>query len=183
MNPTLPAVVTIGNFDGFHRGHQHLVSQVVSRARTLGLQATAVTFDPHPRELFRPDEPLLRLTSTHEKVQLLRMAGVQDVWVCSFTPEIARLEPAEFLSLLATRWPIAELWVGSDFALGRGRSGKLDVLTGIGAVSGWRLQVVPPLIVDGQVVSSSRIRALIERGEHTAAEVLLGRSAAPILAR
>lgn len=183
MNPTLPAVVTIGNFDGFHRGHQHLVSQVVGRARVLGLPATAVTFDPHPRALFQPDEPLLRLTSTQEKVQLLRMAGIQDVWVCSFTPEIARLEPTEFLSLMATRWPIAELWVGSDFALGRGRSGKLDVLAGIGAVSGWRLQMVPPLIVAGRVVSSTRIRALIEQGDFKAAEVLLGRSPGPILAR
>jgi riboflavin kinase/FMN adenylyltransferase len=177
-----PAIVTIGNFDGFHRGHQHLVHQVVERARILGLPACAVTFDPHPREVLRPNDPLMHLTSTREKVKLLRLAGMHDVWVCPFTPDIARLEPAEFLRLVSTHWPLAELWVGSDFALGRARSGSHDVLHRLGFEQGWRLQVVAPLHVAGEPVSSTRIRALLGTDRHAEAKSLLGRTG-PILAR
>src|SRR4051794_21385050 len=95
-----PAIVTIGNFDGVHLGHQHLIQQMLVRARSLDMRATAVTFDPHPREVLRPQEPVRRLTSTSEKVGLLRLAGLADVWVCHFTPAIARLEPTEFLALV-----------------------------------------------------------------------------------
>jgi riboflavin kinase/FMN adenylyltransferase len=177
-----PAIVTIGNFDGFHRGHQHLVHQVVERARILGLPACAVTFDPHPREVLRPDQPVQRLTSTREKVRLLRLAGMDDVWVCSFTPEIARLEPADFMRLVSARWPLAELWVGSDFALGRARSGSHDVLRRLGFEQGWRLQVIAPLHVEGEPVSSTRIRALVAADCHAEAKSLLGQPG-PILAR
>jgi riboflavin kinase/FMN adenylyltransferase len=177
---SLPAIVTIGNFDGFHRGHQHLVRQVVERARILGLPACAVTFDPHPRDVVRPDNTELRLTPTREKVKLLRLAGIQDVWVCHFTPEIARLEAHEFLALIQARWPLAELWVGHDFALGRARSGSTDVLRRIGFEQGWRLQVVAPLEVEGEVISSTRIRGLLNAQRHAEATSLLGRSATTI---
>jgi riboflavin kinase/FMN adenylyltransferase len=179
---TQPAIVTIGNFDGFHQGHQHLVHQVVERAHTLGLPACAVTFDPHPREVLRPDEPHMRLTTTREKVRLLRLAGMDDVWVCSFTPEIARLEPADFLRLVSAHWPLAELWVGYDFALGRARNGSAAVLRRLGFEQGWRLQVVAPLQVEGEPVSSTRVRALLGADRHDEAKSLLGRTA-PILAR
>jgi len=179
---SLPAIVTIGNFDGFHRGHQHLARQVVERARMLGLPACAVTFDPHPRDVLRPDSGELRLTPTREKMKLLRLAGMQDVWVCSFTPEIARMEPSDFLRLISARWPIAELWVGQDFALGRARSGSVDVLGRLGFEQGWRLQLVSPLQVEGEVVSSTRIRNLLDEQRHKEASSLLGRPAPTIAA-
>src|SRR3954447_20133814 len=178
----LPAIVTIGNFDGFHRGHQHLIRQVVERARILGLPSCAVTFDPHPRDVLRPNNSELRLTPTREKVKLLRLAGIQDVWVCDFTRDIARLEAAEFLALIQARWPLAELWVGEDFALGRGRSGSTDVLRRIGFEQGWRLQVVTPLEIEGEVISSTRIRALLTAQRHAEATSLIGRLA-PTIAR
>jgi riboflavin kinase/FMN adenylyltransferase len=177
---SLPAIVTIGNFDGFHRGHQHLIRQVVERARILGLPACAVTFDPHPRDVLRPDSGELRLTPTREKVKLLRLAGIQDVWVCSFTPELARLEAHEFVNLVSARWPIAELWVGHDFALGRARTGSVDVLRRLGFERGWRLQTVAPLQVEGEIVSSTRIRTLLGAQRHAEATSLLGRSATTI---
>ena len=177
---TLPAIVTIGNFDGFHRGHQHLISQVVDRARILGLPACAVTFDPHPRTVLRPDQPVQQLTPTREKVKLLRLAGIQDVWVCNFTPEIAQLEPKDFLTLVQARWPLAELWVGWDFALGRGRSGSQDVLRRLGFEQGWRLQVVAPLQIEGEPVSSTRIRGLLGTNQYAEASSLLGRATSTI---
>jgi riboflavin kinase/FMN adenylyltransferase len=183
VNRSVPAIVTIGNFDGVHRGHQHLLRQVATRARTLGFQACAVTFDPHPRQVLRPEQPMVQLTSTEAKVRLMRLAGMQDVWVCSFTPEIAGLEPGDFLRLISARWPIAELWVGAGFALGRGRSGSLDVLQRIGFERGFKVQAVQPLVLDGQVVSSSRIRTLLEQHDFEGARKLLGRNPSPILAR
>ncbi|HEY3064146.1 MAG TPA: FAD synthetase family protein [Chloroflexota bacterium] len=179
---TLPAIVTIGNFDGFHRGHQHLIRQVVDRARVLGLPACAVTFDPHPRAVLRPHEPLHQLTPIREKVKLLRLAGIQNIWVCEFTPELAKLDAPEFLNLVQARWPLAELWVGADFALGRARSGSQDVLRRLGFEQGWRLQVVAPLHVAGEPVSSTRIRTLLDKNRHAEATSLLGR-AAPTIAR
>jgi riboflavin kinase / FMN adenylyltransferase len=166
-------VVTIGNFDGVHLGHRHLINQVVQRARRLDTDACAVTFDPHPRALLRPDAAPLNLTAVQDRVGLMRRAGLDDVWVCPFTPEIARLAPTEFLAMVSARWRIDELWVGHDFALGRGRSGSLDVLRDIGERHGWSLHVVQPLRVDGEVVSSSRIRHLLAAGRRAEAAELL----------
>ena len=178
-----PAIVTIGNFDGVHLGHQHLIQQMLVRARSQGMRATAVTFDPHPREVLRPDQPVRRLTSTYEKVGLLHLAGLDDVWVCHFAHAIGRLEPTEFLALVGAHWPIGELWVGYDFALGRGRSGSIDVLSRLGREQGFRVRVVPPLVRDGQVVSSSLVRVLLDHDRVDEAAVLLGRRVArPILA-
>jgi riboflavin kinase / FMN adenylyltransferase len=173
MRNTAPAVVTIGNFDGVHLGHQHLLQTVVQRARELDLQACAVTFDPHPRAVLRPDLAPLNLTPVPEKVRRMREAGLDDVWVCRFTREIAQMEPEGFLDLIEQRWPIAELMVGHDFALGRGRSGSLDVLREIGAERGFSLRVVEPLCVAGEVVSSSRIRSLLAEGRHAEATQLI----------
>jgi riboflavin kinase/FMN adenylyltransferase len=169
-----PAVVTIGTFDGVHRGHQHLLRRMVARARRLGVRACAVTFDPHPRQVVQPGVNVPLLTSTPEKVRRLRATGLDEVWVCRFTPELARLEPAAFLALVAGRWSIRELWVGHDFALGRSRAGNHDVLRQIGRRHAWQVQVVAPLRLGGEIVSSSRVRRLLEAGRVEEASVLLG---------
>ncbi len=170
-----PAIVTIGNFDGVHRGHQHVIAQAVARARALGLRSFAVSFFPHPETVLRPGASVSYLTDPDEKVWLIRQLGVGDVWVCPFTRELSQLGPAEFMALVAERQPIAELWVGSDFALGRDRAGTLSVLAEIGGARGWAVHMVPPFRLDGEVVSSTAIRGCLAGGDMQRAAELLGR--------
>ena len=175
MTSPKPAIVTIGVFDGVHLGHQVIVRQVVDRARALELPSMAVTFHPHPEQVLFPERKLTYLTAPEEREQLLYDAGVDDVWTCPFTPDLARLEPDEFMRVVTERHPVAELWVGHDFALGRGRRGSLSVLSEIGAAWGWALHVVPPQRFEGQIVSSTAIRTLLAAGAVRGAADLLGR--------
>jgi riboflavin kinase/FMN adenylyltransferase len=171
-----PGIVTIGVFDGVHLGHQLLVRQVVERAQALGLRSLAVTFHPHPEQVLFPERKLTYLTGPQEREAILYDLGCDDVWTCPFTPELARLEPDEFMRVVTERQPLAELWVGSDFALGRGRRGSLSVLSEIGAAVGWALHVVPPQRYQGQIVSSTAIRTLLAAGAVRGAGDLLGRT-------
>jgi riboflavin kinase/FMN adenylyltransferase len=170
-----PAIVTIGNFDGVHLGHQMLLRQVVDRAQALGVRSFAVTFKPHPLDVLYPERRLPRLSTAEERVEMMREFGLDEVWVCDFTPELSRLEPEEFIRMVAERQPIAELWIGADFALGRGRRGTIAVLSDIGANLGWALHMVPPLRKEGQVVSSTGIRTLLAASAVRGAANLLGR--------
>jgi len=170
-----PAIVTIGNFDGVHLGHQKLIHQVADRARALGMCSLAVTFEPHPEQILFPERKLSHLSSSEEKVEILHANGMDDVWVCPFTTELARLEPEDFMRMVAERQPMSELWVGADFALGRGRRGTISVLAEIGSAMGWGLHMVPPLMLEGQIVSSTAIRTLLSAGAVRGAADLLGR--------
>ena len=170
-----PAIVTIGNFDGVHLGHQKLISQVADRAKSLGMCSLAVTFEPHPEQILFPERKLSHLSSSEEKIEILHATGMDDVWVCPFTTELARLEPEDFMRMVAERQPMAELWVGADFALGRGRRGTISVLAEIGSAMGWGLHMVPPLMLEGQIVSSTAIRTLLSAGAVRGAADLLGR--------
>jgi len=169
------AIITIGTFDGVHRGHQCLLTQVVQRARYLGLKSYAVTFDPHPRSVLYPSQPVAVLTDVQEKVDLIRQCGIDEIWVCPFTLELSHLSPEEFIHLVQERQPIEELWVGADFALGRGRAGTFAALAELGGASGWGLHMVPPYRLEGQVVASSAIRTLLAAGAVQGAAELLGR--------
>jgi riboflavin kinase/FMN adenylyltransferase len=176
MSSLQPAVVTIGNFDGVHLGHQQLVRQAADRARALGLGSLAITFEPHPEQILFPERRRTFLSTPEERRQLLHDCGIDDVWVCPFTTELARMEPEDFMRLVTERQPIAELWVGADFALGRGRKGTIAVLSEIGSASGWGLHMVPPLRLEGQVVSSTAIRTLLAAAAVRGASDLLGRT-------
>jgi riboflavin kinase / FMN adenylyltransferase len=179
VNPTTeakPAIVTIGNFDGVHLGHQKLVRQVIDRARSLNLCSFAVTFDPHPERVLVPERKLTFLSTADERRAILLETGIDSVWICPFTRELSHLEPEDFMRLVSQRQPIAELWVGADFALGRGRKGTIAVLAEIGAASGWSLHMVPPHMLEGQVVSSTAIRTLLAAGAVRGAADLLGRN-------
>ncbi len=173
---TQSAIVTIGNFDGVHLGHRKLVQQVVDRARALNLCSFAITFDPHPDQVLYPERRHSYLSTAEERGEILTTSGIDSLWICPFTRELARLDPEEFIQLLGQRHPIAELWVGADFALGRGRVGTVGVLAELGAHSGWGLHVVAPLVLEGQVVSSTAIRTLLGAGAVRGAADLLGRS-------
>lgn len=171
-----PAIVTIGNFDGVHRGHLKLIDEAISRAHALAVPSFAITFDPHPEQVLVPERKLTVLSTAEERKQILEERGIDAVWICPFTRELARLEPEEFIRLVTDRQPIAELWVGADFALGRGRKGTIAVLAELGAASGWDLHMVAPLVLEGQVVSSTAIRTLLAAGAIRGAADLLGRT-------
>jgi riboflavin kinase / FMN adenylyltransferase len=168
-------VATIGAFDGIHRGHQLLLGRVVQRARDLGIQSLCVTFDPHPDLVLYPDRHLTYLTDRAENERILRDLGIDHVLVFDFTRELSMLRPEEFLGLIQERYRLAELWVGSDFALGRGRSGTVAALAEIGRGEGFALHILPPEKVDREVISSTFIRTLLSQGEVRHANQLLGR--------
>src|SRR4051794_13018832 len=110
--------VTIGRFDGVHLGHRHLIGQVVASARRQGLRSLAITFEPHPEQVFRPDAPVTRLTTAAEKTELLAASGVDVVAILPFTLEFSRQKAEEFIARLVVATQMQELWIGADFALG-----------------------------------------------------------------
>lgn len=168
-------VATVGAFDGIHRGHQLLLREVVARARYLRIESLCVTFDPHPDTVLYPERQLTYLTDRPEKERVLRELGLDHVLVFEFTRELSMLRPEEFLGLVRERFRLAELWVGSDFALGRDRSGTISALVEIGRVQALALHVVPPQKVDDEVISSTFIRKLLADGQVGHANRLLGR--------
>ncbi|MBV9325633.1 MAG: FAD synthetase family protein [Chloroflexi bacterium] len=170
------AIVTIGNFDGVHLGHLKLIHQVVDRAHARQLCSFAITFDPHPSQVLFPERKHMYLSTAEERGELLKASGIDSVWICPFTRDLARLEPEEFIHMVSERQPIAELWVGADFAMGRNRKGSIAVLAELGAASGWDLHMVAPQMFEGQVVSSTAIRTLLAAGAVRGAADLLGRS-------
>ncbi len=168
-------VATIGAFDGVHLGHRWLLHQIVERARQLGCRSAAITFHPHPDQVIYPDRALTFLTDLEEKQGLMREMGVDQVTVFEFTRELSMLRPDEFIDMIQARHPLQELWIGPDFALGRGRSGSALALAEIGRAEGFALHMVPPLRLAHESVSSTYIRSLLAEGEVGHANRLLGR--------
>jgi len=170
----LPAIVTIGTFDGVHRGHQHLLKLVHERAEKTGGVSVAVTFEPSPAQLFNPDRFEGRLTTPGQKAALIRSCGIDRVLVLPFTRELARLSPEAFLQQLGEEFHLAELWVGSDFALGHKRAGDVPRLREIGADMGFTVNAIERVQFDGLEASSSTIRRLVAEGAMDEAARLLG---------
>lgn len=170
------SAVTIGNFDGVHRGHQAVVSLLMTQARARGLRACVVTFEPHPREFFAPDRAPTRLTSLREKLELLRDAGVEQVHVCRFNFDFARRSADEFIEHILLRQLQAKwVMIGDDFRFGARRLGHYDVLRTAGLAKGFSVERMPTLADDGERVSSTRVRQALEKGELSSAARLLGR--------
>jgi riboflavin kinase / FMN adenylyltransferase len=169
-------VVTIGNFDGVHLGHQAILGRVCQRARELGGQAVVVTFNPHPVKVLRPEVNLPLLNTQEQKLRLLSDSGLDAVVVLPFTPEFAALAAREFVrKYFCQRLQAREVVVGNDYCFGRGREGNIDLLKEMGEIHGFTVQVVWPVEVDGAVVHSSLIRALLRLGKVVEAGRLLGR--------
>ncbi|HEX5165588.1 MAG TPA: bifunctional riboflavin kinase/FAD synthetase [Thermomicrobiales bacterium] len=171
----VPHVMTIGNFDGVHRGHQYLIQRVIDAAVARGSRSLVVTFEPHPTAVLRPDVPFHRLASPERKLEILNAAGVDDIAVIPFDREFAALEPEEFLELLArTVQPVA-VFVGSGFRFGKGRAGDGGMIEAFGQTHGFETTVVERL-QDGDVtISSSSIRDALSRGNIARATASLGR--------
>ncbi|HEX7102835.1 MAG TPA: bifunctional riboflavin kinase/FAD synthetase [Nitrolancea sp.] len=168
-------MLSIGNFDGVHRGHQYLLGEVVRAAHAQQLKSVALTFEPLPLEVLRPDVSPPRLSTTSDRLQLIRDLGVDAVVPITFTTDVAALEAREFVEQLVSAFHPTQLVVGADFAFGRGRSGNVDVLRQLGETFGYELRVLERIGDDDQDFSSSRIRARLGAGDVKHAAELLGR--------
>ena len=170
------SVVALGNFDGFHLGHQ----AVVNRAIALGFHerrpVVVATFDPHPVRFFKPDAPPFRLTSLDQRERLFAHAGADAMLVFRFDKELASTSAEDFVSkVLAERLAVAGVVTGSDFTFGRGRGGNADLLRELGKSHGIAAEAVAPVMLDGAPVSSSRIREALAAGDPGTATHLLTR--------
>jgi riboflavin kinase/FMN adenylyltransferase len=169
------SVVTVGSYDGIHIGHQHLLRQMQEAAGQHDYYTSLVTFHPQPKAVLAPHLPVRYLTTPAEKITLLNALGLDLMAILPFTIEMAQTSAAEFVEELVTHLKMRQLWVGPDFALGRDREGNIPTLRQIGQRMGFGLCVAEPLVRDGEVVSSTRIRHMLTRGEVRQATTLLGR--------
>ena len=173
--PGRSCAVTIGVFDGVHRGHQHLVGVLLEHARQQQLASVALTFNPHPRTVLRPGSAVTYLTSLEERIELLQSLGLDAVGVLAFTSELAQLAPREFLSLLVEELEMKLLVVGPDFALGRNRAGTIGVIRQLGESLGFRVEVANLLAENDEKVGSSSVRQALADGAVGRVARLLGR--------
>lgn len=165
------AVLAIGNFDGVHPGHQALIAQAKAQAAARKTRAAVMTFEPHPREFFKPDDPPFRLTLLPMKARLLAALGVDDIFAPPFDAGFAAQSAAAFMDFLRDRLEPESIVVGADFAFGKGRGGGIDTLREMFDVT----VVKPVTCPQGAVYSSTRIRALLQEGKLQEAAALLGR--------
>ena len=171
-----PVALTVGNFDGLHRGHQAMVQRLLAGARARGLQSCVLTFEPHPREFFAAAGAPTRLTSLREKLELLAAHGVERTHVQRFDRAFASLAPEAFVEqVLAKRLRARWLLIGEDFRFGARRAGDLALLKALGPRLGCEIEVLPAVARAGVRVSSSAVRAALAAGDLASAEGLLGR--------
>ena len=170
------ACVTIGNFDGVHCGHQQLFARVVEKARRYGGTGIAITFDPHPLQVLLP-EGIKLISTCEQKIELIAMAGIDVLVIIPFTTAFAATTADSFVAdLLVGKLSVRELVVGYDYAFGKGRSGNIAFLRSQGEIYNFPLTVVDACYIDGELVSSTRIRQLVREGRMAAARRLLGRN-------
>jgi riboflavin kinase/FMN adenylyltransferase len=171
-----PSVVALGVFDGVHLGHRAILETAVARARTGGAVAVACTFDRHPAEILQPDRAPLPITTVDERLALIAESGVTLAVVVPFTTELAAVEPEAFVrDVLVSRLRAREVVLGPNHRFGRGARGDATLLREVGGRLGLRADVVEPMDIDGAPVSSSAIRAALQRGAVDAAARMLGR--------
>jgi riboflavin kinase/FMN adenylyltransferase len=168
--------LTIGNFDGVHLGHRAMLARLSEVARARSLPVAVMTFEPQPQEFFAPDQAPPRLTSLHEKLELLRECGVDRVYVCRFDYAFAQLTAGEFVSKilhdgLGVRW----LLVGDDFRFGARRAGDFNLLKAVSGQSGFEVEAMASVAAFGERVSSTAIRRRLQDGDLAGAQQLLGR--------
>ncbi len=163
--------MALGNFDGFHAGHQAVVGRAIARARAEGRPAIVATFDPHPMRLFQPGSPSFRLTTLDQRQALFAHAGADAMLVFDFTRELAALDPAAYVGLLVEQLGVAAVVTGQDFTFGRARSGTIESFPALGLPA----EAVAP-VTDGEgVISSTRVRAALRAGDCATATRLLTR--------
>lgn len=169
------SVLTIGSFDGVHRGHQHIIEQMRREASRSDRLTALLTFHPHPAAVLFPDNPPKYLTTPDQKAAILEQLGLDVLVILPFDEEMANTTARDFLGRISEPLRVRELWVGGDFTLGRGREGNVSNLGELGKSYGFDLRVVPPFVWDGEAVSSTRIRKLLSDGQVEEAGRLLNR--------
>jgi riboflavin kinase / FMN adenylyltransferase len=173
---TSSSVLAIGNFDGVHLGHQALLARLEGKARALDLPASVMTFEPHPRELFSPEQAPARLTSLREKLGLLESLGVDRSYVVHFSRKLSTLSAEEFIEHVLVRGlAVKHLIVGDDFRFGRGRGGDFAMLQQAGIEHGFGVESMHTIDLNGERVSSSAVRETLAEGDLEHAARLLGR--------
>ncbi|MDH5343955.1 MAG: bifunctional riboflavin kinase/FAD synthetase [Betaproteobacteria bacterium] len=173
---TSPVALTIGNFDGVHLGHQAMLAKLRAAAKARGLPACVMTFEPHPREFFAPDQAPVRLTALREKLELLAGHGVERVQICRFDFALAQVTAQEFIERilvrgLGVRW----LQVGDDFRFGARRAGDINLLKAHAARHDYVVEAMATVTLDGERVSSTAVRDALAAGDVARAGRLLGR--------
>lgn len=175
VKPERDTALTIGVFDGVHRGHQTLITELNQKAATAGLASGVVTFQHHPRLVIKPHSQITRLTSLQERITLLERIGVKHIIPLSFTPDLSQLSAEEFVELLRRHLRMRGLVIGPDFALGKGKRGNDKALKALGDELDFFVDVVPPVVLNGEIVSSTAIRNALAKGDVKKAGEFLGR--------
>ena len=175
LSPKKDMLLTIGVFDGVHLGHKYLISQLMENAKQQNLLSGVVTFRQHPQEVLSPPTKLPFLTDLAQRTNLLKNEGVEAIIPLPFTTELAQLSPRQFLSLLKKHLRMRGLVIGPDFALGRGREGDTNTLQKLGQDMNFSVTLVPPLLINGEVVSSTSIRKVLADGDMKKVHKLMGR--------
>jgi riboflavin kinase/FMN adenylyltransferase len=169
-------IVALGNFDGFHKGHQAVVGRAIEHAHAEGRPALVATFDPHPVRFFKPDLPPFRLTTLDQRERLFAAAGADAMLVFRFDAELASVTAEQFVTdRLIARIGAAGVATGEDFTFGKARGGNVEVLKRLGAEHGLSVDAVAPILGDGAPVSSSVIREALKAGDCETATSLLTR--------
>ncbi len=170
-------VITIGNFDGLHLGHQKILEAVIRRSEELKGTSMVVTFDPHPVKVLAPEKEIKMLTTFKERARILDAIGIKVLLCINFTRELANFSPDVFIEdILVKKINAKEIVIGPDYAFGKNRKGTTELLKKRGLELGFKVKVVKSVEVDGDVVSSSRIRKLLLKGNVHEVSTLLGRA-------
>lgn len=168
-------MLALGNFDGVHRGHRKILERMRRVAGEHGSTAVVMTFDPHPPRVVRPDKAPPLLMTKAQKLEALADAGVQGAAIVRFTPELSRWDPELFVRTVLVDWlHVAEVWVGANFLFGHDRAGNFSMLRTLGARYGFKAEKIDPVRYKEFVVSSTRIRRLVDEGRVDEAGALLG---------
>ncbi len=177
QRPRWPSpIVALGNFDGLHRGHQRILDRVKRSAAEHGGTSVALTFEPHPPRVLRPDKAPKLLMTLDQKLEAFERAGLHSVAIVRFTPDLARWEPELFVETVLVDWlGVREVWVGANFLFGRDRAGTYTLLKALGEDRGFRADKIDPVFYRDFVVSSTRVRRLVSEGRVDEASALLGR--------
>ncbi len=171
-----PTLVSVGNFDGVHRAHRFVLSEIVGRAKTLNAKSMAVTFEPHPARILRPDSNLKLLTPTPEKLRLLGATGIDAILLLPFTRDLSLMTPHQFAhEILKKRLHACEVHEGYNFHFGHKASGDVQTLRELGREMGFEVHDYPEMRLRGEPVSSSHIRQLLREGRVSRARHLLAR--------
>jgi riboflavin kinase/FMN adenylyltransferase len=170
------SVVTIGNFDGVHRGHAEIFAHLKRKSIDLGFPSVVVTFEPHPLKVLAPDSAPSLITTFEQKSSLIADTGIDYLVVVPFSTELSRMPATDFvLNILCTPLGMRHIIIGHDYAFGRGREGNFKTLERLGGLNGFTLEDLPPIGEDGVVFSSSMVRSAVTEGDMEAASHILGR--------